>query len=325
MFTDFDKDGMLTKEDSFNIDKNGEVYFFVYAEDVCDIGVLVNCNDFSDSLIFNDVVGKPPTFSDDPTSILGRFRKTWDSVSGYSLADGIFKLDWDALPNRNISIGPPKVAIRDSETLLPLRRDLLCPGNYDLVYGITNAFHIYITPADSRDMPIEGGWIHLQGNQHESSIYGGVETIDRYYRRASISFTPTGTGEATASLLYSSDNHLMANYPETFNSPIKYVVDLKTHFDVLKAIEIKFPVENYLIQDHDNDLKIVLLEKGTKAPIDGVTVSISGEGFSLTKVSDENGEIIFHINPPKQKREVRIYALKEKYFEAETYIPVVQP
>ncbi|MCK5848560.1 MAG: hypothetical protein KAH01_05125 [Caldisericia bacterium] len=325
MFTDFDKDGMLTKEDSFDIDKNGEVYFFVYAEDVCDIGVLVNCNDYSDSLIFNDVVGKPPTFSDDPTSILGRFRKTWDSANGYSLADGIFKLDWDALPDRNIAIGPPKVAIRDSETQLPLRRDLLCPGNYDLVYGMTNAFYIYITPADSRDMAIEGGWVHLQGNQHESSIYGGVESVDRFNRRASISFTPTGIGEDTASLLYSSDNYLVKNYPETFNFPIKYVVDLKTHFDVLKAIEIKLPVENYLIQDHDNDIKIILLEKGTKAPIEGVTVSMSGEGFSMTKVSNEKGEIVFHVKPPEQKREVRIYALKEKYFEAETFIPVVKP
>ncbi|MDD4029281.1 MAG: hypothetical protein PHX86_06210 [Caldisericia bacterium] len=325
MFPDFNNDGMLTSEDSFPIDQNGEVWFFIYAEDVCDIGVLVNCNDFSDSTIFSDVVGKPPTFSDSPNSIYGRYRKNWDSVNGYSMADGIFKLDWDAFPQRDIAIRPPVSLIRDSETQMPIRRDLLSSKNYDLVYGMTNSLHVYLQPADSRDFPIDGGWVHLQGNQHESSIYAGLESVDKYNRRATLSFTPTGIGEATASLLYSSENNLHLSDPSTFVSPLKYVVDLHIDFDILKALRIEFPYQKDLIQNIENHLSIKLCEKGTNAPVEGVTVSVAGEGFSYTALTNQDGIATFQITPSPQKEKVRIYALKGTYFEAEAFLSVVEP
>jgi hypothetical protein len=325
MFPDFNNDGMLTKEDSFHIDHNGEVWFFIYAEDVCDIGVLVNCNDFSDSTIFSDVVGKPPTFSDSPNTIYGRFRKNWDSVNGYSMADHIFKLDWDAFPQRNIAIRPPVTLIRDSETQLPIRRDLLSSKNYDLVYGMTNSLHVYLQPADSRDFPIDGGWVHLQGNQHESSIYAGLESVDRYNRRATLSYTPTGIGEATASLLYASENNLHLLDPSTFVSPLQYVVDLHVDFDILKALRLEFPYQRDLIQNIENHLTVKLCEKGTNAPVEGVTVSVSGEGFSYTVLTNQNGIATFQITPPPQKEKVRVYAMKGSYFEAEAFLSVVEP
>jgi hypothetical protein len=325
MFTDFNKDGMLTVEDSFSIDKNGEVWFFIYAEDVCNVGVLVNCNDFSSSSMFSDVVGRPPTFSDSPTTVYGRYRKNWDSINGYSMADGIFKLDWDAFPQRNISIRPPVPIIRDSETQLPIRRDLLNPSNYDLVYGITNSLHVYLQPADSRDLPIEGGWVHLQGNQHESSIYAGLEAVDRTNRRATLSYTPTGIGEATSSLLYSAENNLYILDPDTFTTPLRYVVDLGVDFDILKALDIKFPYKPDLIQNMENDLTIQIREKGTNAPVENVTVSVSGEGFSVTRLTNEEGQATFNIHPSPQKEKVRVYAMKKSYFEAESFISVVEP
>jgi hypothetical protein len=325
MFPDFDDDGMLTSEDSFPIDHNGEVWFFIYAEDICDIGVLVNCNDFSDSTIFSDVVGKPPTFSDSPNTIYGRYHKNWDSVNGYSMADGIFKLDWDAFPQRDIAIRPPVSLIRDSETQMPIRRDLLSSKNYDLVYGMTNSLHVYLQPADSRDFPIDGGWVHLQGNQHESTIYAGLESVDRYNRRATLSFTPTGIGEATASLLYSSENHLNLLDPNTFVSPLKYVVDLNVDFDILKALRIEFPYKKDLTQNIENHLTIRLLEKGTNAPVEGVTVSVAGEGFSYTALTNQDGIAIFQITPSPQKEKVKVYAIKGTYFEAEAFLSVVEP
>jgi hypothetical protein len=241
------------------------------------------------------------------------------------MADGIFKLDWDAFPQRDIAIRPPVSLIRDSETQMPIRRDLLSSKNYDLVYGMTNSLHVYLQPADSRDFPIDGGWVHLQGNQHESTIYAGLESVDRYNRRATLSFTPTGIGEATASLLYSSENHLNLLDPNTFVSPLKYVVDLNVDFDILKALRIEFPYKKDLTQNIENHLTIRLLEKGTNAPVEGVTVSVAGEGFSYTALTNQDGIAIFQITPSPQKEKVKVYAIKGTYFEAEAFLSVVEP
>jgi hypothetical protein len=241
------------------------------------------------------------------------------------MADHIFKLDWDAFPQRNIAIRPPVTLIRDSETQLPIRRDLLSSKNYDLVYGMTNSLHVYLQPADSRDFPIDGGWVHLQGNQHESSIYAGLESVDRYNRRATLSYTPTGIGEATASLLYASENNLHLLDPSTFVSPLQYVVDLHVDFDILKALRLEFPYQRDLIQNIENHLTVKLCEKGTNAPVEGVTVSVSGEGFSYTVLTNQNGIATFQITPPPQKEKVRVYAMKGSYFEAEAFLSVVEP
>src|SRR5690606_18751022 len=136
----------------------------------CNFGVLVGANFFSDHPLFSDVVGKAPVFSEDPSSIRGRFRRNWRPIHEFTQADEFFALDWDAFPERDLTLSPPRMSISNAQSSLPYRRDLFHPGNYDLVYAVPNHIRIIVNPADPRDFPITEGTVRLFGNTHESYI-----------------------------------------------------------------------------------------------------------------------------------------------------------
>jgi hypothetical protein len=323
MFADRDGDKVLTKADSLDVRPDGTVNIVLFAEDVCRFGVLVSANYFTDSVIFGDVVGRPPVFADDPLTIRGRYRTSWDSVLGYTLSDEMFALDWDAFPELDLKISPPRVSVFESSSLLPFRRDLLSPANYDLVYGIQNYITVILQPADSRDLPITDGMVRLQGNQAESYIYGDIFR-DGKKMSASFHFTPTGVGEGIASLLYTSNNIFYDRKNPLFEGPGQYAVDLRTSFDSLRAIRLSFPMGSQLIAGYENDLVVRITEKGTGAPIQNASVSVSFSSFSQVLQTDSEGQVAFRIKPGA-KDTVRVYAFKDLYLEEEILLKASQP
>jgi hypothetical protein len=323
MFADMDGDHVLTKADSLDVRPDGTVYVILFAEDVCRFGVLVSANYYTDSVVFGDVVGKPPVFADDPLTIRGRYRTTWDSVQGYTLSDEMFALDWDAFPELDLKISPPRLSVFESSSQLPFRRDLLNPANYDLVYAIQNYITVVVQSADSRDFPVNDGMVRLQGNQAEAYIYGDI-VRDNKRMTASFHFTPTGVGEGIANLLYTSNNIFYDRKNPLFEGPGQYAVDLETSFDSLRAIRLSFPAGNKVLAGFDNELIIKVSEKGTNAPVANATVSVSYTGFSQVLQTDTEGQVVFHIKPGA-KDSVRVYAFKDTYLEEETFLKAVQP
>ena len=321
MFPDFNKDGLLSREDSFEVGPDGSIQFILFAEDVCRMGVLVGANYYTDSMTFGDVAGKPPRYSEDPRTIRGRFRKEWDSINGYSNADQVFGLDWDAFPERDLAISHPLVSIYQAKTGLPFRRDLLNPGNYDLVYALENHILVQVRPADPRDFPVNDGQIRLTGNTSEAYCYGDiVKAVPTAY--TVFSYMPTGVGEDVSSLLYTSYNLYYNLENPLFEGPGYYAVDLNTSFDVIKALQIQFPSGSRVYQNRKNSLVISIKEKGTLAPVKDVTVSVSWPGQSKLLTTNEKGECSIEMMPD-QPGQIRVYAFKESFIEEEIWIPII--
>lgn len=323
LFADRDGDKVLTKADSLDVAPDGTVNIVLFAEDVCRFGVLVSANYFTDSVVFGDVVGKPPIFADDPLTIRGRYRTSWDSVLGFTLSDEVFALDWDAFPEIDLKISPPRLSVFESSTKLPFRRDLLNPANYDLVYAVQNYITVAILPADSRDLPINDGMVRLQGNQAEAYIYGDI-VRDGKRMTASFHFTPTGVGESIAHLLYTSNNIFYDRKNPLFEGPGQYAVDLETSFDSVRAIRCSFPAGNKIIAGFNNELVIKVSEKGTDAPIEGASVAVSYSGFSQVLKTDQEGQVACYVKPGG-KDIIRVYVFKDSFLEEEIFLKVVQP
>ena len=323
LFPDINDDKKLTREDSLQIGPDGIARVILFAEDVCHFGVLVGGNYFTDSEITGDIVGTPPGYADDPLTIRRRYRKVWDNLTGYGLSDGIFCLDWDAFPEIDRVISPPRLIIQDSETKFAFRRDLLSAINYDLVYAVPNSIHLIIQPADNRDLPITKGYIRLQGNTAESYVYGaigphGVENS------TDIVFTPTGVGESIAHLLYTSNNQLYNRKEPLFDGPGQYAIDLVTSFDSVRALQITFPAGNKLLAGYNNELIIKVTEKGTNAPVQDATVSVSYSDYAKTFITNAQGEVTIHISP-KENDSVRFYVIYKDALEQEVFLKAVSP
>jgi hypothetical protein len=319
MMADFDVDGMLTKEDSLKIPQDGEVSFLLFAEDVCHVGALVGTNDYSASAIFSDIAGKPPPFNDSPLTLRGRFRGAWNSETGYSLADRIFALDWDAFTNDFLTISYPQTTLYHSDEPEEIGKELLNSDNYDLLYGIANQINIQLDPADSRDMPIIDGSIRLQGNQSENYIYGNLKR-ERDMTKTSITFTPTGLGEGIANLLYNSDNYYFLKQPFIIEAPFQYSIDLHRLLDSAKALQIKILYEK-IIPGFENELIVKITEKGTGACVSAAEVTVSFSGYEKKLLTDSNGQAIFHITPKKGDI-ITIKASKENYVEDKIFLNV---
>ena len=319
-FSDLDKDGKLSSEDAFKIGPDGIVRTILFAEDVCNFGVLVGANFYSDHPLFSDIAGKAPVFSDDPSSIRGRYRRNWRPIHQYTQADEVFALDWDAFPERDLVLSPPRLTITNAQTGLPYRRDLLFPGNYDLVYGVANHIQVLVNPADPRDFPITEGTVRLFGNTHESYIHGSLERKDNQ-SSTRITFTPTGVGEAIAHLLFTSKNIYYDREKPIFSGPGQYAVDPNVTFDSVRALFISFPESIFLLAGKECSILIRVQEEGTQLPTDGVTISLSSPDRSITMLADASGEARFTFTPSKDEL-IRVYAFKENYLEGERWLKV---
>jgi hypothetical protein len=195
--------------------------------------------------------------------------------------------------------------------------------NYDLVYAVPNSIHLIIQPADNRDLPITKGYIRLQGNTSESYVYGaigpqGVENA------TDILFTPTGVGESIAHLLYTSNNQLYNRKEPLFDGPGQYVIDLVTSFDSVRALQITFPAGNKLLAGYNNELTIQVIEKGTNAPVQDATVSVSYSDYAKTFITNARGEVTINISP-KENDSVRFYVIYKDALEQEVFLKAVSP
>ncbi|MCK5848354.1 MAG: hypothetical protein KAH01_04075, partial [Caldisericia bacterium] len=104
LFVDIDGTGYLDYHDSLGLDVNGQTTFYVFAEDLSYIGGLVGQNYYSNSADEADLSGNPPLNRKDPSEIDKRFRPKYSH-------DGVFFLDWEAFPNREVKIAPPNLKV----------------------------------------------------------------------------------------------------------------------------------------------------------------------------------------------------------------------
>ncbi|MEZ4811928.1 MAG: hypothetical protein R2883_00285 [Caldisericia bacterium] len=103
IFADFDLDGTLTFADSLSFNENGEVSFYFWADDITKVGGLIGNNNLSNDRDFSDVIGYPGWYGKyDSNYMYYRYiaRKSYRGF-WYGTMDHTFKLDWEAIPDRN--------------------------------------------------------------------------------------------------------------------------------------------------------------------------------------------------------------------------------
>jgi hypothetical protein len=291
LFVDIDGNGKMTYNDSLGLDVNGETFFYIFAEDIAYVGGLVGQNSYCNTADEANVSGNPPPTKTDPSIVYKRFNSMYSP-------DGIFFLDWEAFPNREIQIAPPQFKILHGETRVELGKNLINPDNYDLTYAIENHFIVQVTPADSRDLPIhQTSRVFVFGNQHQTVAYGDVypSPTDPKIMETTITFTPTGLNEAIAYLGFYNKNKNYLTPPYDLKNTSTYTIMNLLPLDSSLGLAIEVLTEGPVYVLKDNVLTVRVKEVGTKAPVEGATVTIKGPGVSGSQKTNASGVAIFDI------------------------------
>lgn len=333
----------LSNTDSLNLDVNGETEFYVFGEDIFEVGGLVGKNSWSISP-WADVAGAPYHYSPTcPNRIRTRYGRqivlpaTLRGRVAYQTAgDHAYRLDWDAMPSHVAKVRPPRVEVLNAETLQPLGRDFMNEHAYDLVYGKDNHVTINVYPADERDLPVKDKMqLILAGNSAEYRVTGrlnqeGVNPGDA--SSTTMYITPTGTGLTAISLDSIVRNHLKdymtvpgdhhAISPQVPLPEHYFMLDL-VRFDVAKGIRIQAEnISGPLTLNQPNNLKIVVSEIGSNRPLGGVRVTLSGAGINETKTSNDQGLCFFDGLIPRSEEPIRITAQKDGFIDGRDSIDV---
>lgn len=311
LFPDVNQDGGLTKQDCLVISEQGKVSFLLLAEDVCQVGMVVGVNDFSDSAIFSDVAGYPPSFTDSPCTIRGRFRGYGNQTMGSSLADQIFALDWDAFALQQLTCSFPVALFFTSSSGIEMGTELLNPNNYDLIYGVSNHIVVHLTPADPRDTPIQEGTLFLKGNHSENFIYGNLR-MEEGICKTYLTYTPTGIGEQVANLFYQMKNRYYKTERPLLEAPVQYILDLHRPIDSIRALQIFFPAGSVLVPGVENRLLVQVKEKGSGALVENAEVILIHEDLRQVLNTDAKGLVEF-VFTPKVGQQISLQASKDAF------------
>lgn len=309
LFSDIMEDGKLNFRDALGLDVNGSTEFYIFAEDIAYIGGLVGDNTYCNDPAHADLAGFPPYFDrTDPRYMEKRFRQAYTN-------DTVFFLDWDALPLNVAAIDAPRITILNAENRTELSKDYLNADNYDLVYGVENHIIAQVRPADSKDLPMKpDSRVYIQGAQHQNAIYGHTKPSpdDETVMETTLVFTPTGWGEDQAELTYMAPNKYYLKDPYQFVVPEFYAIRgggmkgvekreatewRKWLFDAGMGLTIELKAEGDLYPRVEGTVWATVLEAGTRKPISGATVKLSGSGIDIENKTDKNGEFKFKVTP----------------------------
>ena len=334
----------ISNTDSLNLNVDGETEFYVFGEDVCEVGGLTGKSMWSISP-FGDIAGSPVMyFPGSPTHMRTRFGRRIVLPAGYrgrtaytAPLDRSYRLDWDGMPSNVIKIRPPVVEPVWAETGMPVGKTMLDENSYDLVYGQENHVLFRFYPADKRDIRLKDDILMmLFGNQSEYRISGRLAVDQNKPEEPSSTtmfITPTGTGLTSLSLDLVVNNtrkdeymRLTSSYGSngafSQNIPVSYFVTDIARFDVLKGLNVlALSLSGPLSMSSKAKLKIVVTEVGTKKPIEGAQISLTGSGIKESRTTDADGIAYIDVTPTA-KEAIVITATKEGYIPGSSAIDI---
>jgi hypothetical protein len=274
VFANFDENPRIDYRDSLNLDVKGQTSFYVFAEDACYIGGLVGNNILGE----NDVAGRPPIDKNSPKRVTSRYR-----------GDGVYWLDFDAVPQTLAKIAPPTIKFLWAETREEIGKQYLVPENYDLVYSVPNHIIAVVAPADIRDLPVKAdGQVGLVGNQHEAAIYGRLEYNQQYNDvETTIHFTPTGTGYETIEVRWITKNKWFFN--DLAGSPMNYEFRKIMWMDVYKGLEVTIEWDKQPEVGAQSTATVSCNVMGTKEPVAQALVKFTGAGLETSSTTNFKG------------------------------------
>ncbi|MDD4613980.1 MAG: stalk domain-containing protein [Caldisericia bacterium] len=298
LIADLNDDQKLDFHDSLLFDRQGSCTFYLFSEDITNVGGFVACNPYG----ARDVAGGPPISSSSPTKIRTRYQQ-----------DHVFFLDFDCIPTRIIGSGKPGVKVYNAKTSIELGKSFFNTANYDIVFGKENHLLFEITPGDIRDLsPSMEGIIGLSGNQSETAIYGRLNWVDGKAVTTML-FTPTGLGESVVWV-----DAVFKN--TTTSGPYQIKLEKILYLDSVKGQGIECNPSK-VHQNTKTDLTITIKEVGTQKRVEGATVEVDGCGVWEKGLSNQDG--IFRCTiKPTETGEITIRVRKENLIGDSITIPV---
>ena len=293
LFSDIDGDKHLTYHDSLGLDVNAQTTFYIFAEDLVFLGGLIGDNVYCNNPIQSDLAGYPPFYKTDPGTIYKRFVPTLTP-------DGVFYLDWEAFPNKEVQIAPPNLKVLDAKTRIELGKDLVNAANYDLVYATENHLIVEVRPADLRDLPMkEDGRVFMIGNQHQTAIYGHTKqsATDPKVMETTLHFTPTGLGENVAYLGYFNKNAYYLKAPYELKNTSTYTLRNLLNLDSVVGLKVEVVSDDNLHPNKTATITAKVTEIGTNAPVEGANVTVKGLGINASKKTGKDGLAVFDVTP----------------------------
>ena len=335
IFPDLDLDGILTFADSLSFNENGQVSFYYWADDVNEVGGLIGNNLLSNHRDHSDVVGFPGWYDEfDPNYMYYRYvaRRSYRGFY-YGTMDHTFKLDWEAIPNRNTGAKAPELKLFDPVTGDEMSKDILDPGAYDFTYAMRNHFIVRAYPADSRDAKLKAGsqirtgdytnWSWYIPNSYENNIKGKLteSKTDPKAMETIMYWTPTGTGENVAALYFTREynwnlraNNIKGANGFEFDSGFSlYAINL---LDVATGLEIiATPYNEILKLGQPDTVSVIVKEAGSGYAIEGAVVTFRSEDgtIEMEQTTDAIGEAKFENVKPETRAKIIIGATYEGY------------
>ena len=327
-FVDRNEDAMLDFNDFLPLDDLGACRFYIFAEDVCEVGGLIGCNPYTADVGFNDVAGAPMNYYTDPGFTYMRYRYFTNSTgligSDLGSRDGSYKLDWDAMPATTLSIKSPKLVMRSARTGFPLDSSLFAPKNYDLMYACENHILIELHPADDRDLVMDSNsYVMATGNEHELLCQGSFAQMSSYKMPVTyLDINPQGQGIGTIQIGYKSKNKFIGGqsfYLSSNDSPSYYSIYPIAYLDSSPGLEVSVLSPDTINTDVLNILEIRVVDQSTRTPIDKAFVRVKGEDVDTDGYSDGRGIVRIEISP-KIIEKIVITAEAEGFVPGETII-----
>jgi hypothetical protein len=346
VFADLDMDSALTFADSLSFNQNGSVEFYYWPDDVCDLGGLVGNNELSNDGEHADVIGFPGWYDEfDPNYMDKRyFARMGPLGTYYGTMDHTFRLDWEALSNRNARVEAPTVKLFNPETGEEASTELLDPEAYDATYAQRNHFIARVYPADERDGMIKpGGWLELEryqdwryrdANLYEHWIKGKlVESVDDPKAMETIIYwKPTGTGENTAQLSINRElsmNERVNKIGTEEETGLRYDNSFDNHtrcavlFDVIEGLKVTATPYNEILKLGQPDSVLVKVENvGSESDVEGAKVTfISEDGnIEMEGTTDAAGEVTFENVTPETRSKIYVTASLDDKLQGKTVL-----
>lgn len=284
IFADINDDKKIDFRDSIKLDEKGKASFYVTADDMCEIGVMVACNNYGEM----DVAGCSPKTENSPTKPETRF-----------FGDGTYFLDFDAVADTTIKIMPPVIKVYDADTNEELQKELMNKDAYDCVFGVENKLIIRFWPASpfEKSRIKENISVRLEDNNSGKTISEFKKTLhsptNDSFVEVGINFIPVGVSYNAVNLVI----HEPANANnKTTHQPIqmkKLII-----FDTARGIYISMIAWDVKPQaGKKTNLTIKCIEVGSQAYMKGAVISLSGCGVNEEKTTDVKGIATFAITP----------------------------
>lgn len=306
MFINIDDDPRITHKDSLGLDVNAQIEIVLEANDVGKLGCLVGC---SKQEIY-DFAGCPPSTPTSPNKVETRYKP-----------DGVYCLDFDAMPSEKASIDKPRIAMLSSATKEELLKDYFNPHNYDLVDGIENNFTLLVKPADPRDLPMHDGSTISLVDKREKELAVGETKHSAQEEKAvetTFSLTPTINGQGVYEVRYFTQNSWYKIEP--YNSDVKvYELRELAYFDVMQGIVMKVEFDKTPIVGEKIQITVTCIESGSKTPIAGALVRLSGCHADFERKTDSSGKITQYVTF-SQACKAKIEASQDGYAPAQPFI-----